>query len=154
MCLHHSDLAGVGDIPKYPFPVACCLMRDHETNRRLDIESISAVTLTTHDMARSVDFYTSLGFELLDGGVDAAFSSFTIGDGYLNLIARPSDNQWSGWGRLIFHVSDVDALYHKAVELGLLPEAPPRDAEWGERYFHLADPSGHQLSFARLLTPR
>jgi uncharacterized glyoxalase superfamily protein PhnB len=27
-------------------------------------------------------------------------------------------------------------------------EAPPRDAEWGERFFHLTDPEGHGLSFA------
>jgi catechol 2,3-dioxygenase-like lactoylglutathione lyase family enzyme len=135
-------------------PVTFCLMRDYETNRPSSIESIGAVTLTTHDMARSVYFYTSLGFQLLYGGGNATFSSFTIGDGYLNLTTRPTEQKWSGWGRLIFHVSDVDALYHKAVELGLSPEAPPRDAEWGERYFHLADPNGHQLSFARPLTPR
>ena len=27
----------------------------------------------------------------------------------------------------------------------------PRDAEWGERFFHLIDPDGHELSFARPL---
>jgi uncharacterized glyoxalase superfamily protein PhnB len=27
----------------------------------------------------------------------------------------------------------------------------PRDAEWGERFFHLSDPDGHELSFARPL---
>ena len=27
----------------------------------------------------------------------------------------------------------------------------PRDAEWSERYFHLTDPDGHELSFARPL---
>ena len=46
------------------------------------IESISAVTLATHDMARAVRFY---------------------------------------------------------------------DAEWGEHYFHIADPDGHELSFAKPL---
>jgi uncharacterized glyoxalase superfamily protein PhnB len=25
----------------------------------------------------------------------------------------------------------------------------PQDASWGERYFHMADPDGHELSFAR-----
>src|SRR5438094_9365715 len=25
---------------------------------------------------------------------------------------------------------------------------PPRDAEWGERFFHVTDPDGHELSFA------
>ena len=127
-------------------------MRDRQANRPSSIESISAVTLTTHDMARSVDFYTSLGLQLLYGGGDATFSSFTIGDGYLNLITRATEQQGSEWGRIIFHVSDVDALYQKAVELELSPEAPPRNAEWGERYFHLTDPNGHELSFARPLT--
>jgi uncharacterized glyoxalase superfamily protein PhnB len=27
----------------------------------------------------------------------------------------------------------------------------PRDAEWGERFFHMDDPDGHELSFARPL---
>ena len=31
-------------------------------------------------------------------------------------------------------------------------EAPrPRNASWGERYFHLQDPDGHELSFAKPL---
>ena len=25
----------------------------------------------------------------------------------------------------------------------------PRDATWGERYFHIVDPDGHELSFAQ-----
>ncbi len=104
-------------------------------------------------MRRSVAFYTSLGFDLLYGGPDTTFSSFAIGTGYLNLIAQPADRQWSWWGRLIFHVSDVDSVYGQAVRLGLRPEAPPRDAEWGERHFHVTDPDGHELSFARPLAP-
>jgi hypothetical protein len=28
------------------------------------------------------------------------------------------------------------------------PDTAPRDAEWGERFFHLTDPDGHELSFA------
>lgn len=115
----------------------------------MEIESIDAVTLATHDMARSVEFYESLGFELHHGGKDYEFSSFHVGRGFLNLIAQPADRQWSWWGRLIIHVVDVDAMYRRALDLGFDPEAPPRDAEWGERYFHLVDPDGHELSFAR-----
>lgn len=119
--------------------------------RHLEIESIDAVTLATHDMARSVEFYTSLGFERRYGGPDATFTSFHVGAGFLNLIAQPSDRRWTWWGRLIVHVSDVDAMYERALSLGLEPENSPRDADWGERYFHLTDPDGHELSFARLL---
>ena len=115
------------------------------------IECVSAVTLATHNMARAVRFYRSLGFALRYGGEDAAFTSFTVGPGHLNLSAQPADRHWSWWGRLIFYVSDVDALYARAVAQGLRPDAAPRDAEWGERYFHLTDPDGHQLSFAKPL---
>lgn len=117
-------------------------------HRRSPIESISAVTLATHDMARSFDFYTALGFEIRHGGPDADFSSYPVGEGYLNVITQPADRQWSWWGRLIFYVDDTDALHRLAIEEGLSPEAPPRDAEWGERYFHISDPDGHELSFA------
>ena len=33
----------------------------------------------------------------------------------------------------------------------LTPDTEPRDAEWGERFFHVTDPDGHELSFARPL---
>lgn len=113
------------------------------------IQRIAAVTLATHEMARAVRFYSALGFALLYGGEDASFTSFRVGSGYLNLILQPSERQWSWWGRVIFYVSDVDALYALALRSGLHPEAPPRDAEWSERYFHLVDPDGHELSFAQ-----
>ena len=118
------------------------------------IESISAVTLATHDMARAVRFYSALGFPIRYGGASAVFTSFHAGRGYLNLIAAPNDQRWSWWGRVIFYVSDVDGMYRYAVAQGLQPQFAPRDAEWGEHYFHITDPDGHELSFAKpLATP-
>jgi catechol 2,3-dioxygenase-like lactoylglutathione lyase family enzyme len=76
------------------------------------------------------------------------------GTSYLNLIAQLADRQWSWWGRVIFHVADVDGLYARARAAGFSPAMAPRDAEWGERYFHLTDPDGHELSFARPLPPQ
>ena len=55
---------------------------------------------------------------------------------------------WSWRGRLIFYVTDVDAFHARALAAGMKPEHEPRDAQWGERYFHLIDPDGHELSFA------
>ncbi len=115
------------------------------------IERISAVTLATSDMARAVAFYSSLGFVLRYGGPDAGFTSFSLADGYLNLIARGEPPGW--WGRVIFYAYDVDALHERALALGYGPHAPPRDAPWGERFFHLTDPDGHELSFAAPLPP-
>lgn len=114
------------------------------------IESLSAITLATRDMRRAVAFYETLGFPLKYGGPDAEFTSFAFGDAYLNLTAEPSGPmRW--WGRVIFHVADVDATYRTAMDAGFAPEFSPRDAPWGERYFHVRDPDGHELSFARPL---
>lgn len=122
--------------------------RDARDQRPAAIEAISAVTLATHDMARAVAFYQALGFALRYGGPGASFTSFSAGNACLNLTTEGSERAWSWWGRLIFHVSDVDAAYRRAMECGFMPQAPPRDASWGERFFHLADPDGHELSFA------
>ena len=115
------------------------------------IESVSAVTLATHNMARAVAFYRKLGFEIIHGGDDAAFTSFRAGASFLNLVAQPAERKWSWWGRVIFYHSDVDGLYASVIAAGYRPGSPPRDAEWGERFFHLTDPDGHELSFARPL---
>jgi catechol 2,3-dioxygenase-like lactoylglutathione lyase family enzyme len=113
------------------------------------IDSISAVTLATQDMARAVQFYRGLGFVISHGGESEPFTSFHAGAGYLNLIAQGAERPWSWWGRVIFYVSDVDALYRAALAQGLEPSFPPRDASWGERYFHITGPDGHELSFAK-----
>jgi catechol 2,3-dioxygenase-like lactoylglutathione lyase family enzyme len=114
------------------------------------IEALSAVTLATRDMASAVRFYEALGFPLKSGGPKDAFTSFAFGQSFLNLIAD-ARGPINWWGRLIIHVSDVDAIYRKALAAGLAPAFAPRDAPWGERYFHMSDPDGHELSFARPL---
>lgn len=116
------------------------------------IESLSAVTLLTADMAAAVAFYETIGFTKLYGGPDAAFTSFAAGSGFLNLQSGEVDTSRI-WGRAIFWVTDVDAIHARAVDAGLRPSTAPRDAEWGERYFHILDPDGHELSFARPLEP-
>ena len=42
-------------------------------------------------------------------------------------------------------------MHTRIVEAGYAPEFEPRDAPWGERFFHVRDPDGHELSFARPL---
>jgi catechol 2,3-dioxygenase-like lactoylglutathione lyase family enzyme len=112
------------------------------------VHSISAVTLATHDMRRALQFYFALGFPLRYGGDSASFSSLGAGNCCLNLIEDTERHRWSWWGRIIFHVADVDALHSLALERGLQPDTAPCDATWGERYFHITDPDGHELSFA------
>ncbi len=114
------------------------------------IESLSAITLFTRNMARAVEFYNALGFELLYGGSKAGFTSYSVGNSYLNLCVD-SQQSSGGWGRIIFHVSDVDVMHSRVLNLGLQPEFAPQDASWGERYFHVLDPDGNEISFVKLI---
>ena len=119
------------------------------------IHTISAVTLVTADMSASVAFYRGLGFVLRYGGADSSFTSFHVGTGYLNIQLDPAGAPLKSiWGRVIFWVDDVDELHRRVLEAGYQPTAVPMDAPWGERYFHVRDPDGHELSFARLLDER
>jgi catechol 2,3-dioxygenase-like lactoylglutathione lyase family enzyme len=116
------------------------------------IGQINAVTLFTVDMARSVAFYRAIGFRLRFGGPDADFSTFEVGGGYLNLAHDPSWRRPERlWGRVIFWVDDVDEQYRRVRAAGWPTSTQPADAPWGERYFHVSDPDGHELSFARPL---
>ena len=102
-------------------------------------------------MKVSVQFYRDvLGMELLYGGEGAAFSSLQARDADSAILNLERGKPVDGWGRLIFHVADVDAVWRRFNELGFKPEKP-QNASWGERYFHMLDPDGHELSFARPL---
>lgn len=116
-------------------------------------ESLSAITLVTADMAESFAFYRVLGAECVFGGADSAFATFKLADEqFLNL---QFDATWAPpmrvWGRFIVWVDDVDAVYDAFVAGGFTPTMTPSDAVWGERYFHILDPAGHEVSIARRL---
>ena len=115
------------------------------------VEEINAVTLAVSDMDRSVAFYTGLGFPVLAGGAGTAFTTLRAGRNFLNLQLVEGFGPVGVWGRVIVWVADVDEVHDRAVAAGHRPESAPDDAPWGERYFHLRDPDGHELSFARRL---
>jgi catechol 2,3-dioxygenase-like lactoylglutathione lyase family enzyme len=113
------------------------------------IERISAITLRVSNMKASVHFYRGvLGMEVLYGGEWAGFTSLRASDSESAILNLEQGDSVPQWGRLIFHVTDVDAFWAHLRERGFDPETP-RDASWGERYFHMLDPDGHELSFAR-----
>jgi catechol 2,3-dioxygenase-like lactoylglutathione lyase family enzyme len=118
------------------------------------VREINAVTLVTTDMSRSFGFYSDLGFEVNYGGPHQDFTSLRAGSGFVNLqLVEGWQPPAQVWGRVILWVDDVDAVHGRALAAGHRPTTEPVDAPWGERYFHIADPDGHELSFARPLAP-
>jgi catechol 2,3-dioxygenase-like lactoylglutathione lyase family enzyme len=140
----------------------------------MKVNKISAITLRIKEMGRSCRFYSQIpGFRLIYGGsFNDIFSTFEIGESnnskiYLNLELirltndRNNRNDYvttlrNHFGRIIFHTDDVDKLYNyfknnESISSDIIFENAPTDAPWGERYFHIREPDGYQLSFASSL---
>ena len=66
----------------------------------------------------------------------------------LRALFRPSLQERELGEEFHFHMEMEE---RKLISEGLSPDTKPRDAEWHERYFHITDPSGHELSFAKPL---
>ena len=97
------------------------------------VEKISAVTLRVANMEASVRFYKDvLGLEIIYGGEGSYFTSLRTKDGD-TILNLEHGNAGIQWGRLIFHVSDVDRFWAYLMEKGF----HPHDASWGESYFML-----------------
>jgi catechol 2,3-dioxygenase-like lactoylglutathione lyase family enzyme len=131
------------------------------------VYKISAVTLSVKNMEKSCKFYSIIpGFKVAYGGSSSdSFTTFEIGEGstykmYLNLevkrnidsTIRPHSDKMD-FGRIIFYSVDVDELYSRLTNDASISELvsfenEPMNASWGERFFHMRDPDGYQLSFA------
>ncbi len=122
---------------------------------------LNAITLRTTDMAAAVAFYEILGCRVVFGGPGAPFTSLAIddfvpgsGSNFVNLTAEQDERgPVEFWGRFIIFVADPDAHHRRLVDAGYRPLMAPSNAPWNERYFHVLDPDGHEVSLARRLGP-
>lgn len=116
------------------------------------IRGISAVTLLTSDMEAVTRFYEAMGFVAARGGPESTFTTYRVGGTCLNLELDRDRAGRTIWGRVVFLVGDVDHVHQMALAAGYRPATQPANARWGERYFHILDPDGHELSFAQPLS--
>ncbi len=147
----------------------------------MKVYQISAITLKVKDMEKSCSLYSKIpGFRLTYGGKPSdRFTTFEIGKEskattYLNLelIEEEEENDSydfykksnlggkskgsEDFGRVIFHTENVDRLYSymknkEYISKFIVFENEPTNAPWGERFFHIREPDGYQLSFAQPL---
>jgi catechol 2,3-dioxygenase-like lactoylglutathione lyase family enzyme len=148
----------------------------------MKVYRISAITLKVKDMEKSCSLYARIpGFRLTYGGNPSDhFTTFEIGKGsmlttYLNLERMEGEEENDGsdfkrsnaeklnvkvnedFGRIIFHVENVDGLYSfmkqdECISKSIVFENEPTNAPWGERFFHIREPNGYELSFAQPLS--
>ena len=146
----------------------------------MKVYRISAVTLKVKNMEKSCSLYSKIpGFRLTYGGNPSDhFTTFEIGKGsmttmYLNLELRGEEENdgtdfykksifekmkvYEDLGRIIFHTENVDGLYSymrqdEYISKSIVFENEPTNAPWGERFFHIREPNGYELSFAQPLS--
>ena len=111
------------------------------------IRGINAVTFSTSNMTASKWFYgqglqlpltfSSPNFATFGspGGPAEGDNTFHVNIQYSPSYTPPAAHTWNGWGRAIFYVDDVDAVYSALQGAGIQPEfAPSRMAACGLRF--------------------
>ncbi|MFB5599214.1 MAG: VOC family protein [Nitrososphaeraceae archaeon] len=128
----------------------------------MKIQKISAITLQVKNMKNSFTFYSRIpGLNLSYGSPDSMFTSFKLTDritgsvSFINLEFSENVKD-KNFGRIILFSEDVDNLYvffknDEIISKLIKIKNEPKNAEWGERYFHILDPEGYELSFAQPL---
>lgn len=51
---------------------------------------------------------------------------------------------------MTFFVNDIDEFYTELTQKGVRPEADPQDTAYGERFFMVVDPDGHEIWYVDL----
>jgi catechol 2,3-dioxygenase-like lactoylglutathione lyase family enzyme len=101
---------------------------------------------------------TNLNLELIeeeeDHEDDHSGSAADFNNNKFNLGEKTKGRE--NFGRIIFHTDNVDKLYSymeydEYVSKSIIFESKPTNAPWGERFFHIREPDGYQLSFAQPL---
>lgn len=113
------------------------------------------VGLTVNDLARSIQFYTTLGFQVEQRWEsDGQLRGVMLRAGDVQLALGQDDwkkgrNRVKGAALRIWVTTDqdLDQLAERARSAGV-PDARAYDAPWGSRVLDLADPDGFAISFS------
>jgi len=117
------------------------------------VVELNAIGIVASDMARSIQFYRLLGFDVpetpdeghvdtfLPNGVRFMLDSEDVIRSFLPDWARETGNQISV-ALECASPAEVDEVYERVTSAGFEGEKEPWDAFWGQRYALLIDPDG------------
>jgi catechol 2,3-dioxygenase-like lactoylglutathione lyase family enzyme len=113
---------------------------------------------TTFEIGKGSNITTYLNLELIeeekDHEDDCKSSAADFSSNKFNVREKTKGHE--NFGRIIFHTENVDRLYSymkhdEYISKSIVFENEPTNASWGERFFHIREPNGYQLSFAQPL---
>jgi catechol 2,3-dioxygenase-like lactoylglutathione lyase family enzyme len=110
------------------------------------------VEVYVQNLDRAVDFYRSLGFEIL--GRKGGFAAVTWEGHRFFLDERPHhEPPPATQANVRVMVPDVDTWWRRATGMGARVLAPIADRDYGLRDFTIADPDGFGIRFATRIQP-
>jgi len=117
-----------------------------------NIKRIHSNLYFVSDLARTIEFYKNLGFEVLssDGSARVKIGDFTLAfmDESSATIDKEAGMHPKGIGLFTYvEVENVDDQYSAIVANGIKPSSEPRDWPWGKREFAVKDPDGYKIVF-------
>jgi catechol 2,3-dioxygenase-like lactoylglutathione lyase family enzyme len=118
----------------------------------MKVNSIAGVTCHVNDLARTADFYETIGFRR--GKEESDRATFYVNWFFVTFVAQDREEDkdaaasTKGAGMSVYIKVDDIADYHKSVVAqGMKPEGEPGRAPSGNREFALRDPDGYRLVF-------
>lgn len=111
----------------------------------MKISSISGLEYRVKDLAKTVEFYESLGFRM--GKQDENQATCYINWFWVRFVADSDATEREAGPTLYMKVDDIDDFYGAVLANGFTPSSEPRKQRSGTREFLLDDPDGNTLAF-------
>jgi catechol 2,3-dioxygenase-like lactoylglutathione lyase family enzyme len=122
----------------------------------MKVNSISGITCYVKDLARTAEFYETLGFRR--GKEDEDHVTFYVNWFFVTFIAQDSEAdaelrkearlKRKGSGTFLYvKVDGIDDFHEGVVSEGMEPMGEPEVRPSGNREFMLRDPDGYNLAF-------
>jgi catechol 2,3-dioxygenase-like lactoylglutathione lyase family enzyme len=113
----------------------------------MKVNSISGITCQVEDLARSAEFYETIGFRR--GKEEADRATFYVNWFFVTLVDQDGAGvRAKGEGLFLYiKVDDVEEFHQAVLSEGLTPAGEPERQASGNREFVLRDPDGYNLVF-------
>ena len=122
----------------------------------MKVSSISGLTCYVKDLARTAEFYETIGFRR--GKEEPDRATFYVNWFFVTFIAQDQEDDPElrkearlpkrGSGLFLYiKVDDVEDFHKEVVAAGMKPDGEPEVKTSGNREFVLRDPDGYKLAF-------
>jgi catechol 2,3-dioxygenase-like lactoylglutathione lyase family enzyme len=121
-------------------------------SRRIEM-NLNQVTLPATNVERSAEFYRRLGFTQIVANLPS-YARFECPEGEATFSLHQVERSMSSETIVYFECDDVDAVYTRLMDRGVVFDHPPQDQSWLWREAYLRDPDGNVICLYRAGTHR